>query len=1084
MKTGKVLNRITVREIRQSFGRFFAIFAIIALGSGFFSGLRISSPIFVDTMDGFYRDAAFSDYRLISTVGWDEKSLDELRKRDDVRAAEGARQYDVLVENKSGDMLVYKVHSLTKELNHVRLVKGRMPERSGECLMDASNARGYKIGDKVRFSEENDDDTLDAFKHDTFTITGLADSPLYINFERGTTSIGSGSVAGFVFVPQKAFTGRTYTEAYVSLEHNMPIFSDEYKEFMDSRRDDWEKAVQKAADDRQERLIKKAQDKLDRQKEKVEGRKADGKQELADSRQELKEAEENLGQGKQKLDQSAAQLNAAREKLNTSRTQLDQAYKELSQGKKTLDAQKKKLDAARAQLSQAKKTLDGAKSALDDGEAEIARQEAQIDAAAQAGAISKEEEAAARAQIAAAKEQLAGKRSTYESGLAEYQKNKKQYDAGAAQYREGAAQYEKALAEYESGLDEYESGLAQYESGVAQYEKGQAEYAEGREQYEDGVSKYREGEKTLNQKISDAEKKLEDAQADIDEMESPDTFVLERNTNIGYACFESDSQIVRQVAAVFPFFFILVAALVCITTMTRMVEEQRGQIGVLGGLGYGKRDVMKGFMVYSGTAAVLGCVIGYVTGILLFPTVIWKAYRLMYITVPLRFSPGPVLFAGSLAASLVCSLGTAWLACRSAMYESVASLMRPRAPKIGKRIFLEYIPAVWNRMKFMHKVSVRNIFRYKKRLFMMILGIGGCMALLLTGFGLKDSIAGFAHIQFDGIQVADAEVTFRHGKGDQVPREITDEIEELGCSSMPFVRDSWDLLAGSRVKSVDVIAPYDQGDMDDYFILREDGGGRASGAADSGGETLSLPGKGEALISVSLAKRYGVKKGSRITLRNENMETMKVRVSGIFENHVYNYVVISPQTLKGAVGSANANSLYVNFPEGADAYEQQAALAGCEDVSAITLFKELRDRLANMMNALNYIVLLVILSAAGLAFVVLYNLTNINIIERIREIATIKVLGFYKRETADYILRENLLLTLMGAAAGVVLGIGLHAFVMSKIEVDMVYFPVRIAPLSYLLSVVLTFAFTAFVNVVMSARMEKINMAESLKSVE
>ena len=511
------------------------------------------------------------------------------------------------------------------------------------------------------------------------------------------------------------------------------------------------------------------------------------------------------------------------------------------------------------------------------------------------------------------------------------------------------------------------------------------------------------------------------------------------------------------------------------TTMSRMVEEQRGQMGILKGLGYSENEIMSGFLTYAGSAAVLGCVLGYAIGVILFPAVIWYAYQMMYISIPLRYYFDPLLFGGVLAAALVCSLGSTYLSCHNALTENAASLMRPKAPKAGKRVLLENVPLIWKRMNFMHKVTVRNIFRYKRRLFMMILGIGGCMALLLTGFGLKDSIKGFAGAQFDEIQKADAELIFRNGKGDEMPRDLQEAVRELGASAMPLIRGSWDAEIGNRVKSVDVVAfaGKEDNDVSEFFTLR-----------DGKGNPLPLPADGEALVSMSIAERYGLDEGEAFVLRDEDMKEMHVTVSGVFENYVYNYVIVSPESIRGSGAEGDVNGLYVNFPMDMDVYEGQAKLASCDDTSSVTILKDFRDRLADMMEALNYVVLLVIASAGGLAFVVLYNLTNINIIERMREIATIKVLGFNSRETSDYIFRENMILTLMGAGIGLFLGIALHRFVMSKIVVDLVCFPRKILPASYIISILLTFVFTLLVNLFMRGKLEKINMAESLKAVE
>ena len=562
----------------------------------------------------------------------------------------------------------------------------------------------------------------------------------------------------------------------------------------------------------------------------------------------------------------------------------------------------------------------------------------------------------------------------------------------------------------------------------------------------------------------------------IDDVNDVDYYVLDRNTNVGYVCFESDSGIVDGVSRVFPVFFILVAVLVCMTTMNRMVEEQRSMIGMFKALGYGEATIMGKYMIYSGTAAVIGCVGGYLIGTYVFPEVIWYAYHLMYINIPLIRVVDWKLICIVLAASLLCTIGTTWLSCRYELAETAAGLMRPKAPKPGKRVLLERIPFIWKRMKFLKKVSVRNIFRYKKRFFMMIIGISGCTALLLTGFGLKDSITGFADTQFGEIQVADGTISFNTGNmtGDadtaRLDELLGDYVEEYDIVS----EMSWDLVEDSGMKSVNMIIMEDPAHISRYVKFK-----------DHKGREIDYPGKGEAVINNALAEQYGIKTGDEITVRNSEMKEIRVKVSGIFNNHVYNYVFISPDTYEEQMGSApEYKTVYFNLKDGIDAHQAAADLMEDSSILSVTVNNDMKERISNMMKSMNYIVIVVILSAGALAFIVLYNLTNINITERIREIATIKVLGFFKNETSAYVFRENRVLTAFGIVFGLILGVFLHRFVMSQIKVDMVSFDVYVAPLSYVYSIVLTFVFNFLVNLIMSAKLENINMAESLKSVE
>lgn len=905
------IKKNALREIRGSFGRFFAILAIIALGVGFFTGVRITTPAMVDTVNRFLDEYQFYDYRLMSAIGWTDEDIKEFAGRDDVRCAEGAYSADFLSAGDS--QYVVRAHSITDNVNKLKLISGRMPEKDDECVLESGK---FGINTTITIAGSTPESIRKRFKHEVYNIVGWVESPMYINFERGNSSLGNGEVKLFAYFPKDAFDMEVYTEAYVRFNQDYTIYSDEYEEYVDGREEQWKALAQTRVDIRFDKVYKEADEKLQNARKELEDKRIEGKQKLDD----------------------------AKKSLDDGKTQLDEQF---------------------AQLQQIK-------------------------------------------------------------------------DAMPEQYVSGMEQYNTAYADYEKGLSEYESSLSDYEK-----------------------------------QIKDAEEELKRGEKDLAKQKNPDVYVLGRNTNIGYACFESDSDIVAQVAKVFPVFFILVAALVCMTTMSRMVEEQRTQIGGLKALGYSEGSVMGKYMFYSGMAAILGCVMGYGTGTYLFPKIIWKTYTLMYLNLPMKYVFSRELAVIALVVSLLCSVGVTWFSCRMELSETAAALMRPKAPKPGKRVFLEYVGFIWKRLKFLKKVSIRNIFRYKKRLFMMILGIGGCMALLLTGFGIKDSIAGFADTQYDEIQVADASANLRKTENG-VPDELTKLLDDNTEDYTLLYTGSWNLLYGKKVKSVTLNAAESFDDMDMYFSLH-----------DVKGNTLAPPEKGEALVSHSIAERYGIKKGSMMKLRDDNMRELNVKVSGVFENHVYNVVFMGRDTVCEQLGEdVPLNYAFINFKDGVDVNAAQTTISKDNRVMQMIVFETLKVRLSKMMSRLDYIVLIVIICAAGLAFIVLYNLTNINITERQREIATIKVLGFFRRETSAYVLRENLALTAMGIVAGVGLGILLHSFVMAQIRVDLVDFSVKIAPKSYLYSVLLTFLFTITVNLFMQIKLECINMAESLKSVE
>ena len=429
-----------------------------------------------------------------------------------------------------------------------------------------------------------------------------------------------------------------------------------------------------------------------------------------------------------------------------------------------------------------------------------------------------------------------------------------------------------------------------------------------------------------------------------------------------------------------------------------------------------------------------------------------------------------------LAASLLCSMGTTWASCRHELREVAAELMRPKSPKAGKRIFLEWIPFIWNRMKFLHKVSVRNIIRYKRRFLMMVIGISGCTALLLTGFAIRDSVTTVADRQFEEIQTYAVGVTLKDG----VTKEDLSLLEELdqivadnGGDYGLAVETSMDLETADGIKSVKLIAAAEPESFGAYFDLHT-----------PAGEPIAYPQAGEVVICNKLSERYRIRAGDTITLFNEDREELQAVVSGVCENYIYNYVYVNEETYRKATGETGYQSVYVNLPAEADVYGVGASLMKAEHVTAVAVNRDMLLRVSRMMTSMNYIVFVIIACAGALAFIVLYNLNNINITERIREIATIKVLGFYKKETATYVFRENTVLTGIGCAVGLVLGRLLHIYVMHEVDIDMMSFDVHVEPVSYLLSILLTFVFTWLINRIMSGKLDKINMAESLKSVD
>lgn len=999
-----MMRRTTFREIRQSFGRYAAIMSIIALGVGFFSGLKVTKQAMWETTNEYLKELNLFDYHLVSTLGLTDEDVEDVRGVQGVEYAEGAYYADALVMETEGEKVV-RFLSWPENLNGVKIRSGRAPEHSGEVVLDARYYPDDVIGEKIVIADTNTEENLDRFHCLEYEVVGLGYSSLYLNYERGSTTVGNGSINYIYYILPEDYNMDYYTDIYVTMQDKFYLFSDGYDDMIDANQESLEQVLTACGERRYRDIYDEADHKL-----------ADAEAELADHKAEVADAEQKLEDGRSELKAAQDELADAESELARGREELENNRSLYEDGKTELTAQKKQFDAAY-----------------------LAAKE-QVAAYLAAGGIPYTEEMIvaqvdAMPQIAAAKSAI--------------------------------AVAERKLKVAEDALAEGEKQLADAEAELAD---GRAKIEENRQKLADAEAELAEGQ----EKLADAEAELLDHRQELADLERPTTYVLTRETNVGYVSFHSDSEIVEGIAVVFPVFFFLVAALVCITTMNRMVEEQRTQIGVLKALGYSKMTIMGKYMIYSGSAALIGCIGGFFLGSYIFPKTIWTVYGLMYGFTDIHFVFNGGLFAISMAVALLCSIGTTWASCRYELAGMAAELIRPKSPKAGKRIFLEHVPFIWKRLKFLYKVSIRNVVRYKKRFFMMVLGISGCTGLIVTGYGIQDSIVGISDAQYGTIMVYDESVSFTdpltEEEMDALSVDWADKVELI----MPIYQNSVDIVGENMVKSTTIIVPRDSekfGELVDLHTVS--------------GEPIPFPEYGEVVLAVNTAKQFGIHVGDMVTLRNSDMKEMTLKVAAISQNFFMTNAFLSAETYEGYLGKApEYRTAFVNVAAGQNLYDLSADFLERDNISAVTVNEETRAKFNKMMKTMNYIVILVIACAAALAFIVLYNLTNINITERIREIATIKVLGFYPGETASYVFRENMVLTAIGALVGLPLGIALHRFVMSQIKIDMVRFDVHINGITYLYAILFTFGFAVIVDIAMYFKLKKINMAESLKSIE
>ena len=753
----------------------------------------------------------------------------------------------------------------------------------------------------------------------------------------------------------------------------------------------------------------------------------------------------------------AAPLLAARTEAEV-RVQTAQA--ELDTAQQALDLAAGQAEAARTQADAAQDLLDEANSALAEGQQTLNDTQAQLDEA--------------KAQIAENEPKITEGEKQLEDAKAQLEEAKKQITEGEKQIAQG----ESALS-MAPGLAQLELELAQekLDSAKAELEDGTAQLEDAKQQLSEGEAEYAEQKKSAEEQLADAKQQLDDAQKEIDELEEPEWYLLTRDENVSFASLKSNVQKVEAIARVFPVFFFLVAALVALTTMTRMVEEERLQIGTMKALGYSKKSIMAKYVIYAMTATVAGCVFGLLVGFNLFPTVIWNAYSMMY-TLPKIYCLFNMPYAAiASGAAILCTLAATLNACWATLMETPATLMLPKAPKAGKRILLERVRPVWKRMKFTHKVTARNLFRYKKRFFMTVVGIAGCTALLVTGFGLHDSISDIVNKQFGKVFTYDFTVSVRD------PEEFEgSELEEV-LGDTELVTD-WTLVHqeqsenefGDITFETYLFVPQESSRIGSFVDLHE----RKSGDAVPFSET-------GVVITEKMSERANLSVGDTVTLENKDGLTGTFRVDGVVENYVENYVYMSAETYESAFGVAPEFDLVLGHAAD-DSDEGRAALNSTllktEGVAGVNQISDLKNTFSGMMQKIDIIVVVLIVSAGVLAFVVLYNLTNINITERTKEIATIKVLGFYDSEVSAYVYRESVALSVIGTLAGLVLGIFLHMFVIHSVEVDAVMFGRTIKPMSYVFSALLTLLFSALVNLVMHRKLRHISMVESMKAPE
>ena len=1080
-----------LREMKSSISRVVSLFGIVALGVMMLTGLMCIAPDMRTAAQKYYVQQNVFDLRVLSTLGLSQSDISAIAAVDGVDAVQAVKYQDV-EGHWTGDeqTTVARLYQLPADpqadtpenMNRPVLLSGRMPEAAGECVVHVmGHGSPVELGTQLTLPEETE-----GVSRQVFTVVGTVQDPLHFSTDSESSTVGDGQLDCILFVPEGTLTADYYTVCYIKTENAglYGNYSDEYQAAVDAVAENL-KAIQSVqCTARREELIDTANDKLtearaeyDSQKAEAERQFAEAEAKLADAQQQLDTAKAQLEAGEKELAAQKAALpdtmQGGADKLVSSEEQVLEFEEQLQQIEMLVNLKK----VADPLLTFAETALRNAEKALDEAEPEDEDYIELRDALAKAQAAYDN----IYNQLQGYQQQLdAGKRQMYKQGLisAPSLSNDQLVTEAKAALRKMKLQLLQGQLQLTTGTA---SAYTQFDAAQKQLEKGWAEYHDGQTQLEASRTEYESRKAEAEQKLADGLAQLNDAEEQVSQIKKGEWYVLDRTSTMSCVTFAQYADRMDAIARVFPVFFFLVAALVATTTMTRMVDENRLQMGTLKALGYSNTAIAGKYLFYGLASSILGSILGMAVGFVVFPTIIWQAYQTMVFSLPtftLQFYPGMAVGNVLLSAAVIGI--TTWEACRASLREKTAALLLPRAPVAGKRIFLEYITPLWKHMSFSQKTTARNLFRYKKRFFMTVLGVAGCTALLLIGFGIQDSILPMLNRQTTELNHSDLTISYSDVRAFSVEHGLGDVLDSSAdvTSWGRFYNKSVTLYNASGDKqTVSIVTAEDESQMTAYFTFRTRQGHKAIPFDDS-----------SAILTEKTAESLSLAVGDTFEVETSDGSRKTLTLTGITENYVFTRLYLSQAQLRTLTGGTlpEWNTVYgqTDCPTSDDRNTLRTDLLACNYVSGVSFMEDTTEMFDNLIGCLNYVVILIIVCAAALAAVVLYNLISVNLGERKKELATIKVLGFFDNEVYRYIFREIDLLALIGSLAGLALGVPLHQFIVRTVEMDQMMFIRSIAPRSYLFSVALTLFFTVVVCRLMRRHVRNISMVESMKAPE
>ncbi len=1063
-----------LKEIQFSLGRFLSILCIVAIGVAFFSGIKASAPDMKNSADSYFDRYNVQDIQIYSTLGLTNDDIHSIKKIKNVKDVSGSFSIDTLSQIDSSQMVI-KVLSLPKKqkINKVRLVDGHMPKNDKECLVEASSATNklygaFKIGDTITLKSGTEEDLNKTLRNTKYKIVGTCYNPNYLSYEKGSSSIGSGTVNSFIYVNQSNILVDYYTEIDVTVKGAKEIntYSDAYFDLVDPV----VKKIKKIASKQIKLRIQSQQDALNEEKEKTENKLLDAKNQLDDAKNQLNSAKNQVSSNETTLQASKSQIDSGWDSYNQgvetlkNLPTLNDAISKIEESEKQLPVLQSQLEQIQGGISQigyTKEQLQTNKSTLENQKQLLEQQLNQPE-------INEDEKVLIQSKIDEINKSLDSINQGIElyNNLDTVQNGINQINEASIQKSSLISQRDQLLSLQEQLNESYSTlvtSQAQYESGVEALNQAKLEIAQNENNLNASFIEY-------NEQKENAHNQFEDAQNQINKL-SGKWIILNRNSHYSYRDYGACADRMDGIAKVFPVFFFLVAALVCMTTMTRMVDEQRNEIGTLKALGYSKIQITSKYLIYAFLASILGSILGCAFGMYLFPTVIFNAWNTLYNLDQIQYLLQPKLICLSAGSVTLITLLATFYSIHSELSEVPSQLMRPKAIRAGKKILLERIPIIWEHLSFLHKVTARNIFRYKKRFFMTIIGIAGCSALLVAGFGINDSISDIVHQQYDVIYHYDASIS-----ADQNSKKLSQKIQKINGIKDIYEEDNLSVTCKMNQKDISTTVHIisDRTHFNNFISLF------------NSKETFKMNDK-SVYISQKMADKLNKNVGDFIVLKDANNKKIKVKITGIFTNYVGHHVYVSKKLYESWNSKTNLNHVYlIKSTKKTKLFERKLGnkIMKLDSITSVTFYSSLKKNFKDMISSISYIVVVLVLSAASLAFVVLYNLSNVNISERKREIATIKVLGFTRKEVDAYVNRETILLTILGSLLGLFIGIGLHHLIMNLAEMDDIMFGRTINTTSFVISFILTISFSIIINFFMHFKLDRIEMVESLKAVE